>query len=243
MGDKLVVGNWKMHGGLESNARLLDRLVAGAASATRALAVCVPFPYLAQAQAKLSGSAVAWGAQDVSPHALGAYTGDVAASMLAELGCRYAIVGHSERRHGHGESDAQVGAKARAALAAGVTPIACVGETLDERDAGATEQVVVRQLDAVLDAVGEGAKRLVYAYEPVWAIGTGRTATPDQAQAVHARIRQRLSRMHADAASVLYGGSVKASNAAALFAMPDIDGGLVGGASLDADEFLAIANA
>ncbi|HTI45819.1 MAG TPA: triose-phosphate isomerase [Casimicrobiaceae bacterium] len=243
MREKLVVGNWKMHGGLESNAALLDRLAAAAALAKRPLGVCVPFPYLAQAQAKLSRSNVAWGAQDVSPHSSGAYTGDVAASMLAEFGCRYVIVGHSERRHGHGEADAVVGAKARAALAAGVTPIACVGETLDERDAGSTEAVVLRQLDAVLGAVASDAKRVVYAYEPVWAIGTGRTATPEQAQAVHARIRQVLSRAGADAATVLYGGSVKASNAAALFAMPDIDGGLVGGASLDADEFLAIANA
>jgi triosephosphate isomerase len=240
---KLVVGNWKMHGGLEVNARLLDRLVAGHAAGMRALAVCVPFPYVAQAQAKLAGSAVAWGAQDVSAHALGAYTGDVAASMLAEFGSRYVIVGHSERRKGHGESDALVGAKARAVLAAGMTPIACVGETLDERDAGATEEVVLRQLDAVLAAVSADAKRVVYAYEPVWAIGTGRTATPDQAQAVHQRIRQRLAGAQAGEASVLYGGSVKATNAVALFAMPDIDGGLVGGASLDADEFLAIAHA
>jgi triosephosphate isomerase len=232
-----------MNGGLAANARLLDRLVAGAAAARRSLAVCVPFPYLAQVQAKLAGTPIAWGAQDVSEHAAGAYTGDVSASMLADFGCRYAIVGHSERRHGHGESDAQVAAKARAALGAQLTPIACVGETLAERDAGHTEAVVLRQLDAVLDAAGAVAGRIVYAYEPVWAIGTGRTATPEQAQAVHARLRARLAEVGAGDASVLYGGSVKAANAAALFAMPDIDGGLVGGASLDGDEFLGIARA
>jgi len=243
MRGKLVVGNWKMNGGLAANARLLARLVAGSADARRALAVCVPFPYLAQAQAALTGSRIAWGAQDASPHASGAYTGDVAAPMLVDFACRYAIVGHSERRAGHGESDALVGDKARAVLAAGLTPIACVGETLAERDDGATEAVVLRQLDAVLAAVGADGGRMVYAYEPVWAIGTGRTATPEQAQAVHACIRARLGKSGAQDATVLYGGSVKAGNAAALFAMPDIDGGLVGGASLDADEFLAIAHA
>ena len=239
---KLVVGNWKMNGGLAENAKLLGRLVDGAAKA-HSLAVCVPFPYLAQAQAALAGTPVAWGAQDVSPHASGAHTGEVSAAMLADFGCRYAIVGHSERRHGLGEADALVGAKAKAALARGLTPIACVGETLAERDAGTTEGVVLRQLEAVLAAVGAGATRCVYAYEPVWAIGTGRTATPAEAQAVHARVRGRLQDVGAGTAAVLYGGSVKAGNAAALFAMPDIDGGLVGGASLDADEFLAIAHA
>lgn len=243
MRTKLVVGNWKMNGGLAANARLLARLVAGSADTGRALAVCVPFPYLAQAQAALTGSRIAWGAQDASPHASGAYTGDVAAPMLVDFACRYAIVGHSERRAGHGESDALVGDKARAVQAAGLTPIACVGETLAERDAGVTEAVVLRQLDAVLAAVGDEAGRVVYAYEPVWAIGTGRTATPEQAQAVHACLRARLGQAGAQDAPVLYGGSVKAGNAAALFAMPDIDGGLVGGASLDADEFLAIAHA
>ena len=239
----LVVGNWKMNGGLAANARLLARLVDGARDVARPMAVCVPFPYLAQAQAALSGTPVAWGAQDVSPHASGAYTGDVAATMVAEFGCRHAIVGHSERRQGHGEADGVVAAKARAALAAGLVPIACVGETLAERDAGETAVVVLRQLDAVLQAVGSDAGRLVFAYEPVWAIGTGRTATPGQAQEVHARLRERLAAAGASDAPLLYGGSVKAANAAALFAMPDIDGGLVGGASLDADEFLAIARA
>jgi triosephosphate isomerase (TIM) len=238
----LVVGNWKMNGSLAANARLLARLAQAGATA-HALAVCVPFPYLAQVQAALSAGAVTWGAQDVSEHDAGAYTGEVAAPMLADFGCRYAIVGHSERRQRHGESDALVGRKARAALAAGITPIACVGETLAEREAGATEQVVLRQLDAVLDALGTRAADAVYAYEPVWAIGTGRTATPDMAQAVHACLRGRLAQAGGADVRVLYGGSVKAGNAAALFAMPDIDGGLVGGASLDADEFLGIARA
>jgi len=240
---KLVVGNWKMNGALASNARLLAQLVEGARDVARPMAVCVPFPYLAQAEAALSGSPVAWGAQDVSAHAAGAHTGEVAASMVAEFGCRHAIVGHSERRQRHGETDAIVAAKARAALGAGLVPIACVGETLAERDAGETRSVVLRQLDAVLQAVGEDAARLVYAYEPVWAIGTGRTATPGQAQEVHGWLRERLAAGGAADAPLLYGGSVKAANAAALFDMPDIDGGLVGGASLEADEFLGIARA
>jgi triosephosphate isomerase len=231
-----------MNGGLAANARLLEQLVAAGRTRHRR-AVCVPFPYLAQARAALAGSHVAWGAQDVSEHGQGAYTGDVAAPMLADFACRYVIVGHSERRQGHGEGDDLVGRKAKAALATGITPIACVGETLAEREAGATERVVLRQLDAVLGALGADAARAVYAYEPVWAIGTGRTATPEMAQAVHATLRERLRRAGAADAPVLYGGSVKAGNAAALLAMPDIDGGLVGGASLDADEFLGIARA
>jgi triosephosphate isomerase (TIM) len=244
MRDKLIVGNWKMNGGLAANARLLDRLAAQWRSpGGRALIVCVPAPYFAQAQAALSGSAVAWGAQDVSEHAAGAFTGDVSGAMVAEFGCRYAIVGHSERRQLHGETDAVVGAKARAALAAGLTPIACVGETLDERERGETDAVVARQLDAVTDAIGSDAARIVLAYEPVWAIGTGRTASPSQAQAVHAVLRARLAAAGAADAGILYGGSVKAANASALFAMPDIDGALAGGASLDADEFLMIGRA
>ena len=241
---KLVAGNWKMNGGLAANARLLDRLSSewtGASS--RLLAVCVPAPYLGQVQAALSGAPVLWGAQDVSEHASGAYTGEISAAMLREFGCRYVIVGHSERRQLHGETDQVVGAKARAALAADLTPITCVGETLAQREGGETEQVVARQLAALIDALGAGVARIVVAYEPVWAIGTGRTASPDQAQAVHALIRARLSQAHAADVTVLYGGSVKAANAAALFAMPDIDGALVGAASLDADEFLAIGNA
>jgi triosephosphate isomerase (TIM) len=246
MRGKLVVGNWKMNGGLRRNDALLTELRAGwAAPAGRKLAVCVPFPYLWQAQAVLSGSAIGWGAQDLSEHAAGAYTGDVAAAMAAEFGCSYAIVGHSERRALHGESDALVAQKAAAALEAGLTPIVCVGETLAERDAGKTEGVVLRQFDAVASRLGEKLSTLVIAYEPVWAIGTGRTAKPEQAQAVHRLLRQRLRAADPAAADVplLYGGSVKADNAQALFACPDIDGGLVGGASLDAAEFLTIAHA
>ncbi len=246
MRGKLVVGNWKMNGGLRQNDALLGDLRAGWTGAPgRQLAVCVPYPYLWQAQAALSGSAIAWGAQSVSEHAAGAFTGEVAAAMVAEFGCRYAIVGHSERRALFGETDAAVAAKALAVLAAGMTPIACVGETLGEREAGATETVVLRQIDAVIAAVGPRLPALVVAYEPVWAIGTGRTASPEQAQDVHRLLRTRLSAADEGAADVLllYGGSVKAANAKALFGCPDIDGGLIGGASLKADEFLAIAGA
>jgi len=244
MANKLVVGNWKMNGGLRANAALLEALAADwAPAADRAIAVCVPFPYLGQAQAALSGTTIAWGAQNVSEHAAGAYTGEVAASMLVDFGCRYAIVGHSERRQWFGDTDAVVAAKAVAVLAAGMTPIVCVGETLAEREAGTTEAVVLRQLDAALAAVGADAARCVVAYEPVWAIGTGRTATTAQAQAVHGVLRARLAAAGAAEIALLYGGSVKPDNAGALFAMPDIDGGLIGGASLKAGDFLAIARA
>jgi triosephosphate isomerase len=211
--------------------------------ADRTMAVCVPFPYLGQARDALSGTPIAWGAQDLSPHAAGAYTGDVSAGMIGEFGCRYVLVGHSERRQWHGESDGAVAAKAAAALAAGLTPVVCVGETLAERDAGAWQAVVGRQFDAVAALLQADLALAVLAYEPVWAIGTGRTATPEQAQEVHAFLRNRLTSAGAAGVQVLYGGSVKAGNAGALFAMPDIDGGLVGGASLNATEFLAIANA
>jgi triosephosphate isomerase len=241
---KLVAGNWKMNGGLAANARLLDRLASEWTVADpRTLAVCVPAPYLAQTQAALTGTAVHWGAQDVSEHRAGAYTGEVAAGMLVEFGCRYAIVGHSERRQLHGENDAVVGAKARAAHDAGLIPIACVGETLAERERSETGTVVERQLAAVIDALGNAMRNVVVAYEPVWAIGTGRTAAPAEAQAVHAALRAQLAAANAAEVSILYGGSVKAANAATLFAMPDIDGALVGGASLDAGEFLAIGRA
>jgi triosephosphate isomerase len=241
---ELVAGNWKMNGGLEPNARLLGRLAGEWGDAERrGLAVCVPAPYLAQTQAALAGTSVAWGAQDVSEHSAGAYTGEVSAVMLAEFGCRYAIVGHSERRQLHGETDTVVCAKARAALAAGLTPIACVGETLAERERGETGAVVQRQLAALIAALGADTRQIVVAYEPVWAIGTGRTAAPADAQRVHEALRTQLSAAGASEVSILYGGSVKASNAPALFGMPDIDGALVGGASLDADEFLAIARA
>ena len=242
MRSKLVVGNWKMNGGLAANAALLAELVAGwKAAPGREIAVCVPYPYLAQVAGALAASSIAWGSQDVSEHASGAYTGEVSAGMLAEFGCRYAIVGHSERRQYYGDTDAIVAAKAVATLAAGLTPIACVGETLAERDAGVTMSVVLRQLDAVLTVVGGNTAKLVVAYEPVWAIGTGRTASPEEAQAVHAMLRARLAKAGAAEVALLYGGSVKADNAKALFAMTDIDGGLIGGASLKAAEFLAIA--
>ncbi len=233
-----------MNGGLRANAALLAALTAGwPGMSGRAMAVCVPFPYLAQARERLEGSAIRWGAQDVSERASGAYTGDVSAAMLAEFGCGYVIVGHSERRQLHAETDAVVAAKAQAALAAGLVPIVCVGETLAERDAGTTNAVVERQIDVVIRALGDALVRTVVAYEPVWAIGTGRTASPEQAQAVHALLRVRLAAAGGHAVPLLYGGSVKGANAAALFAMPDVDGGLVGGASLDANEFLAIARA
>ncbi len=244
MRGKLVVGNWKMNGGLASNAALLAALLAGwQPRPDRGVAVCVPFPYLGQARDAFAGSPWAWGAQDVSRYASGAYTGDVAAGMLAEFGCRYVLVGHSERRQYHGETDGEVGAKAKAALAAGLTPVACVGETLAERDAGQWQAVVGRQFDAVAAALSADLPLAVLAYEPVWAIGTGRTATPEQAQEVHAFLRERLRGAGAEGVLVLYGGSVKAANARELFAMPDVDGGLVGGASLVATEFLAIAGA
>jgi len=227
---RLVAGNWKMHGSRASNAALLDALVK---ESPPNCAVCVPFPYLAQAAERLRGSRIAWGAQNVSEHAQGAYTGEVSAAMLAEFGCRYVIVGHSERRQLYGETDAQAAAKFAAVKAAGMTPILCVGETLQERDGGKTEDVVGRQLGAV------DFKGGVLAYEPVWAIGTGRTATPEQAQAVHAFLRKRVP---ADT-PILYGGSVKPQNAAAIFAMPDVDGGLIGGASLVAKDFLDIVKA
>ena len=234
----LVAGNWKMHGSRASNKALLDALLGGIAGVAGVeCAVCVPFPYLGEVAEQLRGSALAWGAQNVSEHARGAYTGEVSAAMLKEFGCRYVIVGHSERRQLFGESDSQVAGKFAAALDAGLTPILCVGETLEDREAGRTEEVVARQLDAVLKQ--KSLSEAVLAYEPVWAIGTGRTATPEQVQAVHAFARRRIFK----ATRILYGGSVKPENAAAIFAMPDVDGGLIGGASLVEEDFLAIARA
>jgi triosephosphate isomerase len=245
---KLVVGNWKMHGSRSANAELLQGLLAAdlPASAPRAdVAVCPPFVYLADAVSTLQGSAIAVGSQDVSVQAQGAFTGEVAGPMLRDLGVRYAIVGHSERRTYHAESDQLVADKARAALSHGLVPIVCVGETLAEREADQTEAVVGRQLQAVIDTLGADLARVVVAYEPVWAIGTGKTASPEQAQAVHAFLRARLTAAQADAARVplLYGGSVKPDNAAELFSQADIDGGLIGGASLKAADFAAIARA
>jgi triosephosphate isomerase (TIM) len=231
---RLVAGNWKMHGSRASIAALLDALIK---ENPAGCVVCPPFPYLAQVAERLRGTAIAWGAQNASEHAQGAYTGEVSAAMLAEYGCRYVIVGHSERRQLYGETDAQVGAKFAAVKAAGMTPILCVGETLEQRDAGQTEQVVARQLDKVL--AKNSLENSLLAYEPVWAIGTGRNATPEQAQAVHAFLRKKVP----SETPILYGGSVKPQNAAAIFAMPDVDGGLIGGASLVAKDFLDIVKA
>ncbi|MFC6284104.1 MULTISPECIES: triose-phosphate isomerase [Polaromonas] len=244
---KLIAGNWKMNGSLAANEALLGALAQGlAVKPACEVAVCVPAPYLAQVQALKSAkpalSAIDLGAQDVSAQASGAYTGEVSAAMLKELGCRYAIVGHSERRQYHGESDALVADKARAALASGITPIVCVGETLAEREAGHTEEVVKRQLAAVIHANGHCISEIVVAYEPVWAIGTGKTASPEEAQAVHTVLRAQLKAATDQSARVkiLYGGSMNAANAATLLAQPDIDGGLIGGASLKAADFLTI---
>jgi triosephosphate isomerase len=233
--NRLVAGNWKMHGSRASNDALLAALVTGLARVKGVeCAVCPPFPYLQQVSQRLRDTPLSWGAQNVSEHVQGAYTGEVSAAMLKEFGCRYAIVGHSERRQLYGESDARIAAKFAAAQSAGLTPILCVGETLEEREAGRTEEVVARQLDAVIRVSSFGTA--VLAYEPVWAIGTGRNATPEQAQVVHEFLRARV----ASDVRILYGGSVKAQNAAAIFAMPDVDGGLIGGASLVAEEFIEI---
>ncbi len=245
---KLVVGNWKMYGRLARNKPLLEGVMQGVKDLKNAdYGVCVPYPYLAQAQSILQGSNVAWGAQNLSQHDEGAFTGAVAPGMLVDFGCRYVIIGHSERRALFHESNEIAAAKFDAALKAGLTPIFCVGETLSERESGVMEQVVARQLEVVLNHAGVAAiSKTVIAYEPVWAIGTGKTASPDQAQAVHAFIRQRVAQLDGQTAQglcILYGGSVKANNADQLFAMADIDGGLIGGASLVADDFVAICRA
>jgi triosephosphate isomerase len=235
---RLVAGNWKMHGSRKANRGLLEE-VSKAAPQVRGVecAVCVPFPYLGEVAGQLQGTTIAWGAQNVSEHAQGAHTGEVSAAMLAEFGCRYVLVGHSERRQLYGESDAQAAGKFAAVTAAGMTPILCVGETLQEREAGKTEEVVGRQLNRVLEK--NSFEKAVLAYEPVWAIGTGRNATPEQAQAVHAFLRKSVP----GDTPILYGGSVKPQNAAAIFAMQDVDGGLIGGASLVAKDFLDIVKA
>ncbi len=245
---KLVAGNWKMNGNLASGRALLKAILPPLAALKHArYAVCAPYPYLAAVGQTLGGSSVALGAQDLCQFDDGAYTGGVSGAMLADCGCRYVIVGHSERRGVFGETDEVVALKYGQALKHGLVPILCLGETLAEREAGVTEAVVARQLDAVIQGCGlQLLAQGVVAYEPVWAIGTGRTATPQQAQDVHAFIRGRVAaadRRLADGLTVLYGGSVKAGNAAQLFAMPDVDGGLIGGASLVADEFVAICRA
>ncbi|AJE19775.1 triose-phosphate isomerase [Azotobacter chroococcum] len=248
MRGKLVIGNWKMNGSLEANRCLLQELLPPLAALKGVgVAVCPPFPYLAQVAGLLEGSGVALGAQNLNAAEKGAFTGEVAGGMLGELGCRYVLVGHSERRSLYGESDELVAEKFEAALAAGLVPVLCVGETLAQRRDGSTEAVIAAQVRAVLQRVGSaGIAAAVVAYEPVWAIGTGETATPEQAQAVHRHIRALLGEADgalAAATPILYGGSVKADNAAALFAQPDIDGGLIGGASLEAASFLAICQA
>lgn len=245
---KLVVGNWKMHGSLTQNESLLSAVKSGAAQLSNVdIAVCAPFPYLAQLKQELSVSAIKWGAQDVHQLEKGAFTGEVSAPMLADFGCAYVIVGHSERRSIYGETSRLVAEKFAAAQRAGLIPILCVGETLEQRESGATEAVVAEQLDALLALAGvQALQKAVVAYEPVWAIGTGKTASREQAQAVHAFIRQRVAGHDAQVAQglvILYGGSVKAANAPELFAMADIDGGLIGGAALIAEEFLGICRA
>jgi len=242
MKKQLIAGNWKMNGSVAANEALVKALVAGSTQANCLVAVCVPAPYLAQVQTLVAGSNIAVGAQDVSQHESGAFTGEVSAAMLKDFGTRYCLVGHSERRQYHGETDAAVAVKAQRALAAGITPVVCVGETLAEREAGRTEEVVKRQLAAVIHANGHCISEVVVAYEPVWAIGTGKTATPEEAQQVHAVLRAQLraATEHADRVHILYGGSMNAANAAQLLAQPDIDGGLVGGASLKAPDFLSI---
>ncbi|MGV6826784.1 MAG: triose-phosphate isomerase [bacterium] len=248
MRQPLVAGNWKMNGSVASVTELLDGLKAGVAEVNNAeVAVCPPSIFIPQVQAALAGSDIAWGGQDISVHDSGAYTGETAGPMMGDFGCKYVIIGHSERRTYHGETDAQVAEKFAAARKHGLVPIFCIGETLDERESGTTEDVVARQIDAVIDhcgvdMLGEG----VIAYEPVWAIGTGMTATPEQAQDVHAFIRARIaahSESVAEGLRILYGGSMKPDNAAELIAKPDIDGGLIGGASLVATDFLGICTA
>ena len=248
MRQKLVAGNWKMHGSREMAEALVGSVTAGLGeSHDYEVAVCPPFPYLEEVGRLLAGTSVALGGQSLAATDEGAYTGEVSGAMLADVGCRYVIVGHSERRALYGEDDALVAEKFLAAQRHELAPILCVGETLDERESGVTEQVVGRQLGAVIEAAGPDAfGSAVIAYEPVWAIGTGRTASPEQAQEVHAFIRSLLAGKDAkiaDSVQVLYGGSVKPANAAQIFSMPDVDGGLIGGASLEADSFLAICAA
>jgi len=244
---KLIAGNWKMNGRMATNESLLAEIQAGLSQPACSIAVCVPAPYIVQCRGLLAGSPVDLGAQDVSAYEAGAYTGEVAAGMLAELGCKYVIIGHSERRAYHGETDASVAQKTVRVLQTGLTPIVCVGETLAEREGGLTNTIVGQQVDAVLEALGAGdLEKLVIAYEPVWAIGTGKTATPQMAQDVHAMIRGKLASKDAAAAAkvqILYGGSMKPDNAKELLAMSDIDGGLIGGAALKAVDFLAIISA
>ena len=242
MKKKLIAGNWKMNGSLAANESLVNSLLAGLGSVSCQVAICAPAVYLPQMQSLVAGSVLELGAQDLSVHESGAYTGEISGAMLKEFGVRYCIVGHSERRQYHGETDAVVAAKTQRALAFGITPIVCVGETLAEREAGRTEEVVKRQLAAVIHVNGHCISEIVLAYEPVWAIGTGKTASSEQAQQVHAVLRAQLraASAQADRIQILYGGSMNAANAKQLLSQQDIDGGLVGGAALKAADFLAI---
>jgi triosephosphate isomerase len=248
MRQKIIAGNWKMNGTVAETEALLKALLAGKSPTARAtVVVCPPFTSLQISCNLLQGSDVRVGGQDMSEHPKGAFTGEISAEMLLTLGVSFVILGHSERRQYHAESDDLINRKAKAALSAGLTPIICIGETLTERESGRTEQIVGTQVDGVLAEFGEAElRKIVLAYEPVWAIGTGRTATPEMAQQVHRFIRERISRIDSGAAAklpLLYGGSVKADNAKLLLSEPDIDGALVGGASLKADEFIGIINA
>lgn len=242
MKKKLIAGNWKMNGSLAANESLVNSLLAGLGSVSCQVAICAPAVYLPQMQSLVAGSVLELGAQDLSVHESGAYTGEISGAMLKEFGVRYCIVGHSERRQYHGETDAVVAVKTQRALAFGITPIVCVGETLAEREAGRTEEVVKRQLAAVIHDNGHCISEIVLAYEPVWAIGTGKTASSEQAQQVHAVLRAQLraASAQADRIQILYGGSMNAANAKQLLSQQDIDGGLVGGAALKAADFLAI---
>ena len=242
---RLVMGNWKMHGSLDQNAQLLNQLIAdlGNAHSQTDIVVCAPHPYLAQLQQLLSGSPTQWGAQNMGEHEAGAFTGEVSATMLKDFGCQWVLLGHSERRALYGETDTLVLAKTQAALQAGLTPVVCVGETEAEHEQNQTQSVILQQLQQLLELSPDLLRRLVIAYEPVWAIGTGKSASPEQAQSVHAYIRGLLQQAEAPNVRILYGGSVNPTNAADLFKMPDIDGALVGGASLKANDFLSIAAA
>lgn len=248
MRQPLIAGNWKMNGTRTSAESLIAGVVAGVAKLSKAeVLVCPPYPFLSLAEQWLAGSQVRLGAQDVCTEAVGAYTGEVSADMLAEFGCRYVICGHSERRQYYGETDGIIGKKLLAGCRGGLRPILCVGETLDQREQGLTESVLAGQIEGVIAETGiDLFERIEIAYEPVWAIGTGRTATPEQAQAAHAFIRGRIGGHSASIAAtirILYGGSMKAANAHELLSQPDIDGGLIGGASLVVDDFLAICQA
>lgn len=242
---KLLVGNWKMNGDLISNAKLLESIKSGGVIKNCDIAVCAPAPYLPQCQELLNGSGISWGGQDISVHKSGPYTGEIGPGMLRDFGCRYSIVGHSERRLYHKESSELVAQKVLSSLEIDITPIICVGETLSERESEQTKRVIEKQLEAILDILHSAdLDRIIVAYEPVWAIGTGKIALPKIAQDAHLILRSKLATKNSESAAkvkILYGGSMNSDNASGLMSMPDIDGGLVGGASLNAVDFLKIA--